>query len=325
MALTVELGVAGVGGIRLTSDAVWETVASLQVLTNPRHHAIHARLARLVPAHPRSDLDFLLGMLGHGGWFPDLLSPVPLMDPPHPVEQFERLRETPADVVEHDLAMLRELAPGVVEGFAPEQLADRVATELTRYWHDVLEPLWDEVDAIAADDIAFHSRRMSREGVASALGGVHDDITYADGRLRVGVHACVEEVPVVPEVWFVPSAFRWPWIAVRHDGPVVVSYAARGAARVWEPSSTSAADDALSALLGRSRAAILQRLVLPRSTTWLAKDLGLSPGTVSDHLSVMVSSGLLTSRREGRRVLYTQTPLGGDLAAGGPRAWSAVP
>jgi DNA-binding transcriptional ArsR family regulator len=33
----------------------------------------------------------------------------------------------------------------------------------------------------------------------------------------------------------------------------------------------------------------------------------MSTGTVSEHLSVMVDSGLLQSRRRGREVLYSRT------------------
>jgi DNA-binding transcriptional ArsR family regulator len=116
-------------------------------------------------------------------------------------------------------------------------------------------------------------------------------------------------------VWFVPSVFRWPWVAVDPQGPApVISYAAHGAGRVWE-SGDNPCGSRLSALLGRSRAAILQQLDIPRSTTGLAARLQLAPGTVSDHLSVLSSSGLLTARRDGRRVLYSRTGLGAALLA----------
>jgi DNA-binding transcriptional ArsR family regulator len=35
----------------------------------------------------------------------------------------------------------------------------------------------------------------------------------------------------------------------------------------------------------------------------------LSPGSVSEHLTVLKANGLLASRRTGRSVLYWQTPL----------------
>ena len=64
---------------------------------------------------------------------------------------------------------------------------------------------------------------------------------------------------------------------------------------------------------------ILESLDVPRSTTSLARSFGLSISTVSEHLSVMASSGLLESRRDGQRVLYWRTVVG-DLLVGGESA-----
>jgi hypothetical protein len=322
VALRVDLGNSGLSEVRMTSDAVWETVASLQVLSSPRQHAIHTRLRRMVPDRPRSDLGFLLGLVAHRGWFPDAVSPIPRLDPPSPREQFELLRGTDPAVLQGDLEVLARLSPEL-KRMSPQEYADRVSRELFRYWQEVLEPIWEDVDAVTTEDLAFHSRQISREGLARAMSGIHHEVGYADGTLEIGFHYTDRDADRPPEgVWLVPSAFRWPWIAGRYGGPLIISYAARGAARVWEREYPARGADALAALLGRSRAAILQRLQLPRSTTWLARDIGLSPGTVSDHLTVMTESGLLTSRRDGRRVLYVQTALGADLAAGGPQAWS---
>ncbi len=60
---------------------------------------------------------------------------------------------------------------------------------------------------------------------------------------------------------------------------------------------------------GRGRAAILRRVELPRTTTELARALGLSGATVSVHLSTLKRCGMVTSWRSGRRVLYQRTPL----------------
>jgi len=41
--------------------------------------------------------------------------------------------------------------------------------------------------------------------------------------------------------------------------------------------------------------------------------MGVSPGSVSDHLTVLRRAGLVTRRREGRRVIYARTARGDDL------------
>jgi len=62
-------------------------------------------------------------------------------------------------------------------------------------------------------------------------------------------------------------------------------------------------------VIGRSRANLLSALDAPRSTTELARQLTLSPGAVSQHLSALRRAGLLTAARHGRSVLYIRTPL----------------
>ena len=174
------------------------------------------------------------------------------------------------------------------------------------YWREVLEPLWDRIHGIVTADIAHHRAALASDGLRAALPGVHEELSFAGQSVRVAMKTDAVVQASGRGVWFVPSVFRWPWLSVdiREQEPVV-SYAARGAGRVWEDEQQS--DLGLVELLGRSRAEILRRLDVPRTTTGLSRDLELSPSTVSWHLSVMSASGLLASRREGRRVLYSRT------------------
>jgi DNA-binding transcriptional ArsR family regulator len=253
------------------------------------------------------------------------LAPVPRLDPPEPLEQFDRLRDTSAAVLEGDLERIRHRLPtSAAARMRADEYADAVSLALAQYWSAVLRPMWDRVEAITQDDIARLSRDFARVGVAAGVDDMHGGITYAEGRLTVDFHVTERTVETgTGGVWLVPSVFRWPWVAAQYEADsLVLSYAARGAARVWESSERDDGGGALAALLGRSRAAILQSLDVPRSTTWLGRHLGLSPGTVSDHLSILSDSGLLSSRREGRRVLYFHTHLGGELANGTSRSWA---
>jgi DNA-binding transcriptional ArsR family regulator len=66
-------------------------------------------------------------------------------------------------------------------------------------------------------------------------------------------------------------------------------------------------------LIGATRARILHALDAPRSTTELAAQLTLTPGGVSQHLSVLADAGLVARHRERRVVLYARTPVGDAL------------
>jgi DNA-binding transcriptional ArsR family regulator len=74
-------------------------------------------------------------------------------------------------------------------------------------------------------------------------------------------------------------------------------------------------DDALQRLIGGSRAAVLLALAVPATTSQLVAQLGLSLGTVGDHLATLHAAGLLTRTRVGRSVRYERTAIGDALAA----------
>lgn len=98
--------------------------------------------------------------------------------------------------------------------------------------------------------------------------------------------------------------------------PRTLIYGARGTAALWGARETAPRPDALTALIGRSRARLLSALDAPASTSHLARSLAMSPGAVGDHLAVLRDAGLLTRARSGRSVLYRRTPLGEALVAG---------
>ena len=60
---------------------------------------------------------------------------------------------------------------------------------------------------------------------------------------------------------------------------------------------------------------ILRELDRPAATLTLARRLGVSPGGVSAHLSVLHHAGLVTRRRDGRDVVYSRTISGDTLSA----------
>jgi DNA-binding transcriptional ArsR family regulator len=71
---------------------------------------------------------------------------------------------------------------------------------------------------------------------------------------------------------------------------------------------------ALSELLGYNRARVLLAVERPTATLDLAHHLSLTPSGISQHLHVLQRAGLVTGRRDGRRVIYERTAKGDTLA-----------
>ncbi|MEU1144592.1 ArsR/SmtB family transcription factor [Streptomyces sp. NPDC005863] len=95
-----------------------------------------------------------------------------------------------------------------------------------------------------------------------------------------------------------------------------VDYPARGVATLWETVAPPPAD-ALAALVGRPKAALLAALDTPATTGTLARTLCVTPSAVSQHLAVLAACGLVSRARAGRSVLYARSELGDRLGGAG--------
>jgi DNA-binding transcriptional ArsR family regulator len=161
---------------------------------------------------------------------------------------------------------------------------------------------------------------LTRGGVDALLSGLHPEVSVRGEVLRIDkLRHSVDHDLAGDGLTLFPSVFAWPGLMVDKapDRPATLVYACRGVGLLWGNGSRhpGSDDEALGALLGQSRAAILGCLAVPRSTTELAGELGQSPPSVSFHLSVLRRSGLVTSWRSGRRVLYRRTQLADGLVA----------
>ncbi|GAA3679647.1 hypothetical protein GCM10022224_049850 [Nonomuraea antimicrobica] len=73
----------------------------------------------------------------------------------------------------------------------------------------------------------------------------------------------------------------------------------------------------LAALLGPTRAAVLEAVAEGRGTGQIARHLGISPAGASQHATVLREAGLIATTRHRNAVRHTLTPLGALLLNGG--------
>ncbi|MFB6815000.1 winged helix-turn-helix domain-containing protein [Streptomyces sp. NPDC056347] len=89
-------------------------------------------------------------------------------------------------------------------------------------------------------------------------------------------------------------------------------YGARSAGSV--PSGSGAGEpQPLGSLVGSTRAAVLQALTVDLTTSELARHVGVTPGSASQHASVLRRAGLVSTTRTHTSAVHTLTPLGAAL------------
>jgi DNA-binding transcriptional ArsR family regulator len=308
----IHLSADDVARIRFGYSAVWEITASLYALTNRSSYPLHRPLRRQLTAVGRSTAATLSELTCVPGWIPDTLSPPPRSAPVDPRTELTGIRDTPSCVAERDLDVLRRNRPWIRWAkMCPDQFVDELASLLMEYWVHELASRWEVIESVNSSDARNRQRGLATDGVGSALQLLHPGVSYERSviHIEMPLHDC-QLTGNGEGVWLVPSVFRWPKVGLAsiQSGAFVISYPSQGAGTIWEERKSR--EHGLEALVGRSRAAVLEDLDVARTTTALARRLALAPATVSVHLSKLAAAGLVSSTREGRLVLYSRTSLG---------------
>jgi DNA-binding transcriptional ArsR family regulator len=309
--------------IRFAVSPLFETKAAVRTLAAPARRAQHLPWLRAVArAGPPLELAPLLALMPEDGYVPDFLTPPPQGPLAEIGEELERVRATPPEQVAREIGWSlegRETPPALAPLLGdPAAARDRLCALLAACWERLVEPFWPRLRDVLDGDILFRARRLAQGGVEQVFADLHPLVRFEAGTLSVAKHHELSRDLRGEGVVLLPSAFAWPDAFVVLDPPwqPTLVYPARGVAALWE-APAAGSREALAALVGRSRAALLADLGEARATTALAERHGLAPATVSGHLRALRDAGLVAPRRDGRRVLYQRTPLGYALARAG--------
>jgi DNA-binding transcriptional ArsR family regulator len=229
------------------------------------------------------------------------------------------VRRTDPDRVVNDVAEVPDVYPAVRDRIVadPAAAAARLADTLHAYWQLVLAPHWPRMRALLDADVLWRARRLADGGAQLLFADLHETLAWHGDRLTAEGRCDYSGDLSGTGLLLAPSAMAWPVVRTMLEPyqPTVI-YPARAVGTLWETGRPSTGD-ALSGLLGRSRAALLLALSEPASTTAMARRLQLTPGGVSQHLSVLLANGLVTRARVGGSVLYHRTSRGDSLVSEG--------
>jgi uncharacterized protein DUF5937/helix-turn-helix protein len=298
-------------------DLTWST----DVLRDPAAHSLHlpwVRAARRrLEGFDYEQLD-LLATSSDRGYVPDFLAPPPTTPLAELDDELARVRATAPAQIATELGWRFEgsTLPDTVRPLLddpPRGLAE-LTSVMAGYFERAIAPWWPEIRAALESDILHRARRLTAGGAIEVFEDLHHQVHWRHGVLEVD-RPLDEEVDLRGRgLLLVPAAFAWPRVFAMIDEPwqPALIYTPRGLGSLWAPPADGDGE-ALAALLGRRRAAILATLGAPTATTDLARRLGASPAGVNEHLGVLRRAGLVRAARDGRRVLYSRTPTGDAL------------
>ncbi|MCX5196148.1 winged helix-turn-helix domain-containing protein [Streptomyces sp. NBC_00249] len=179
-------------------------------------------------------------------------------------------------------------------------------------------PHWARIRQSFQADVAWRSRLMAAHGIKAVLASTHPRARWSGTTFEVDLPPDYEVRLDGSGLQLLPTVFGTgrPMLADHGGGRPVLIYPAL---TPFPLAAEGPADGALDALLGRTRAAVLQRLTAQRTTSELARDLDISLPSVSEHTRTLRAAGLITTERDGKAVLHSATGLGVDLLRGGGR------
>jgi DNA-binding transcriptional ArsR family regulator len=175
----------------------------------------------------------------------------------------------------------------------------------------VVEPYWADIRAHYHAELVARSRVLACDGIGGLLATLIPESRWHDNWLEIDSPAQGSVLLGGRGLVLMPAIF-WdgsPLVGDVPERPVVLAYPAGAMATI----RTSAESDGLAAILGATRAAVLRLLAVASTTGDIARGLGISSPSASQHASALRGARLVTSRREGQIVVHTVTALGVDL------------
>ncbi|MEU1669740.1 winged helix-turn-helix domain-containing protein [Streptomyces sparsogenes] len=207
---------------------------------------------------------------------------------------------------------IRELHRGGADAWRLLRRAQHTAFEAA------LAPVWPLVCDLHQEEFTRHALAVAEHGVAAALAAL-----VPGARLRERVWELdgpgERQIELRGRGLVLQPTFHWtggPLLADLPDRPLYVTYPAGPGLPL--PPGGPGGDEALAAVLGRTRLEILLLLADEHTTSGLARRLGVSNATASAHTAALRGAGLITTVRAGRAVLHRRTALGGLLVRRGP-------
>ncbi|MEU0567280.1 DUF5937 family protein [Nonomuraea sp. NPDC005983] len=312
---------AGAASVRWAMSPIHEVVSLARLLTEPqRHPMFHQWLRRRHHRLSGLDLSALMVFMADGAYRPDFLDPSPMSSEPTFEEGMDALLSTPTDqvyaeLVDASIGRGAEIGRRLLDD--PDRARLEAAEAVRRLWKAAMEPEWPSMRQALRAEMLDRAIQVNREGLRTVLPRLHHSAA-CDGD-TITVESTVDFDVDCPEgLILVPSLFitdRVQCTTSDHWTPAIY-YPASGR-YLW---ATPPTPRSLDRLLGTTRSRILAALTTPLQTTVVARLVGVTVPTASEHLAILRDAGLIDSSRAGRTATHELTKAGRALLdAASPR------
>ncbi|GHC62271.1 ArsR/SmtB family transcription factor [Streptomyces cinnamoneus] len=314
------------GRIRVSAepDLLWETLLAAHMVQTGQGPLIFGEWRNRVRSALTDPMRRLLALAPPRGYSPDFLTP------PEAAEGLESgldaMLSLPRGQLRHDLELLapdrrdlhfvRALAAG--EAAPLRALGDGITA-----FHDLaVRPYLGKLSEHISADRAVRSQSILHSGGEHLLATLHPAVRWNPPVLEVAIPGTTEDVYLEGRgLRLVPSFFCWRAPTVLRDPllpPVLVYPIVHDPAWLLDVHGDRRArgEPPLAALLGRTRAEVLEATARGCTTSELARRVRIAMATASHHATVLRDAGLITTHRANGRAYHTLSFLGRELLNG---------
>ncbi len=310
---------------RFAYNPLVELSISYRILLRSEFHHLYQRwVDEAFRALHGIDLSFMNAVLqADCGYIPDFLTPTPTIVQLSLEHELQKMLATPEELVRKNIQSLLDhkgVESDMLHFFMtyPYEALHCLADELRLYWRRVLEPHWSSLTAVLDGDVLYHARQMALQGPEYMLNDLDSAILrYQNGVIEIEKKKAEKwersyslnggGLQLVPSI-FTACGLHWQ---IEPEWQPMLIYTARGVGN-WRPAASDR-NQSLELALGEGRARVLQVLANPSNTGEIARQLDISAGAASQHLSRLQQAGLVEPHRSGRRVYYRLTHRGSQL------------
>jgi DNA-binding transcriptional ArsR family regulator len=315
--LTIHFTAEDLARVRVVRgpDPMWEMLLSLHLLQSGDGAVVFGPWKKRVRRRLRETVELVPWLAPPVGYSPDFLTPAG--------GGVDAVLSTPRHRLGTDLGRLASTrpVPDWVGRLARGERAalDRLGTDLHAYHRLALAPHWDHIRSRVDADRAVRAGHVLDGGSERLLERLHPDVRWEPPALRVRYGGGDRELRLDGRgLLLVPSFFCWhdPITLLDPELPPVLVYPVERELG-WHDPGDRPGHRTLTALLGRTRAVVLESVADRCTTGELARRLGISPASASEHATVLRAAGLVTTSRDRNMSRHALTALGRAVLDGG--------